>query len=56
MNRIENKAFEYAKEIVVAGVQSQPVAPCKENGEAVADYFEEIYKRLLTIEQNSTGE
>jgi len=43
------KAFEYAKEIVVAKMSNTNISPTKEGGENVAEFFETIFNKLVEL-------
>jgi len=49
LNSVEKYAFDTAKEIVIAKMTSSTTSSDKAGGKNVADFFEEIYDRLLTL-------
>ena len=49
MNPVEKYAFDAAKEIVIAKMTSSATSADKAGGKNVADFFEEIYSRLLVL-------
>lgn len=49
MNPVEKYAFDTAKEIVIAKMTSSTTSADKGGGKNVADFFEEIYNRLLAL-------
>lgn len=52
MNPNKRIALDIAKEIVVARMENCSVRTDESGGKAVADFFEEVYKRVLTITQD----
>ena len=52
MDPIKRYALDIAKEIVVAKMSNSTIHPNKENGVQVADFFEEIYKRVLDLSKS----
>lgn len=52
MNPVEKYAFDAAKEIVIAKMTSSTTSADKAGGKNVADFFEEIYNRLLALSNN----
>lgn len=53
MDPIKRYALDIAKEIIVAKMSNSTIHPNKENGVQVADFFEEIYKRVLALSKLS---
>ncbi len=49
MDPINKTAFDAAKEIAISCLSGTTLRIDKENGEAVADFFEAIYNRALKI-------
>ena len=49
MNPVEKYAFDAAKEIVIAKMESSSESSDKTGGKNTADFFEEIYTRLLAL-------
>ena len=49
MNPVEKIAFDTAKEIVIAKMSNSTTSADKNGGKNVADFFEEIYNRLLAL-------
>lgn len=49
MDPIKRYALDIAKEIVIAKMTSSTTSSDKAGGKNVADFFEEIYDRLLTL-------
>lgn len=47
-------AFDAAKEIVIAKMGNSSIHADENSGKEVADFFEQIYSRLLTITQKTT--
>lgn len=45
-------ALDIAKEIVVARMENCNIRADKDGGKSVADFFEEIYTRILTISRS----
>lgn len=52
MDPIKRYALDIAKEIIVAKMLNSTIHPNKENGVQVADFFEEIYKRVLALSKS----
>lgn len=53
MGPINQFAITAAKEIVVAKMTSSTVKADKESGKDAADFFEEVYSRILSLSSNS---
>lgn len=49
MKQPNEMAFEAAATITAAYAQASGLSPIQENVEDIADFFEELYKKLLTI-------
>lgn len=49
MIKPERIAFDATKEIVIAKMTNTTLAPCKNGGKDVGDFFQEIYDKLLEI-------
>lgn len=49
MDPVKKYAFDAAKEIVIAKMTSSTTSADKNGGKNVADFFEEIYTRLLAL-------
>lgn len=49
MDPIKRYALDTTKEIVAAKMASSTTRASKEGGEQIADFFEEIYKRVLAL-------
>ena len=49
MSRLDTKALEITKEIVVAHAQNSNMPCTKEGGECIAEFFKEIYKGVKEI-------
>lgn len=49
-------AFEAAKEITIAKLESSDVAAFDDSGENAADFFEAVYKRLVKIAEEASKE
>lgn len=49
------EAFEATTEIVAAAMEEAEVALSAKGGEAVADFFEAIYRRLSRLEEGCEG-
>ena len=49
MNRASKYALDAAKEITVSRMSDTNIVVCKEGGEAVADFFEAIYNKILEV-------
>lgn len=47
----DKKAFEYAKDIVVAGMPKVAPNMNKKTGEDVAEFFESIFTKLVELEK-----
>lgn len=45
-----SKALEYTKDIVASKMVKTDLRPCKEAGERVAEFFEEIYNKISELE------
>lgn len=49
MSRERSFALEAAKEITIAHVGNSNVVPCQVSGEQVAEYYEEVFKKILEL-------
>ena len=49
VDRTSRLAFDATKEIVIASCQQSQMTKNKANGECVAEFFEEIYKKLSVL-------
>lgn len=49
MTSTQSYAMDMTKEIVVAKMSSSTITICPENSQAVANFFEEIYKKVYEI-------
>ena len=47
------KAFEYAKEITVAKMTNSTMTANESGGKCVADFFEEIFNKLVELEDKA---
>lgn len=56
MTNIERYAIEITKEIVVSKMSSSDVSPSEAGGENVADFFEAIYNKVLSIASGSDAD
>ena len=54
MDPIERYALDTAKEIVVAKMANATIHASKDSGTQVADFFEEIYKRVLALSKSKS--
>lgn len=52
MDPIKRYALDIAKEIVIAKMESSAVKANKDGGKDVADFFEEIYNRVLALSES----
>ena len=50
-----SKAFEYAKEIVVAKMSSSALSVKQSTGQDVAEFFEMIFNKLVELEKQTSG-
>lgn len=49
MSRESHFALEAAKEITIAHVGSTNLIPSKDAGKQVAEYYEEVFKKILEL-------
>lgn len=54
MDPIKRYALDTAKEIVVAKMANATIHASKDSGTQVADFFEEIYKRVLALSKSES--
>ena len=52
MNPLNQFALTTAKEIVIAKMENSAVRANKDGGKDVADFFEEIYARVLALSKS----
>lgn len=48
-------ALDAAKEITAARMENTNMAPTKDGGKAVADFYEEIFRKVLSLATEGKG-